>query len=254
MQASDGNFYGTTYTTIYRMTPSGTLTTVYRFCQQLSCQDGDPGGLSIGPDGALYGATLYGTIFKMTLDGTFQVLDQICSTSGGCGLIYSPPIPASDGNLYGTIGSGSRYPRGAIYRITTSGALKVLYAFCSAPDCRDGTNPHGPRFQATDGNLYGTTLGEDGPSVVWRLSMGLPPFVSPLPAYGQPRRQISILGTNLTGATAVTFNGTPAGAFEVNQTGSAITTRVPDGATTGLIEVTLADGTILSSNIPFQVR
>jgi len=60
--------------------------------------------------------------------------------------------------------------------------------------------------------------------MVWRLSMGLPPFVSPLPAHGHARSQISILGTNLTGAT------------------------------TGPIQVTLADGTVLSSNVTFHVR
>jgi hypothetical protein len=82
----------------------------------------------------------------------------------------------------------------------------------------------------------------------------LAPFVSPLPAYGKAGGRISILGTDLTGATAVSFNGTPAGRFAVNSTGSAIATGVPEGATTGPIQVTLANGTVLSSNVPFQVK
>jgi len=246
VQASDGNLYGVAGGVggeIFRLTLAGELTVLYTFCQQPGCPDGSgPTGLSIGPDGALYGATeSYPTIFKMALDGTFQVLSQ----PGGPA--YSPPVAANDGNLYGTLAGGGANGYGAIYQITTSGALTVLYSFCKG--C---SSPFGPPFQATDGNLYGT--GYDTNSTVWRLSLGLAPFVSPLPAYGKKGRQISILGTNLTGATAVSFNGTPAEPFTVNATGSAITTRVPNDATTGPIQVTLANGTVLSSNVPFQVK
>jgi len=251
VQASDGNVYGVAGGVsgsggeIFRLTLAGDLTVPYTFCQQPGCPDGSgPTGLSTGPDGALYGATeSYPTIFKMALDGTFQVLSQL----GGAA--YSPPVAATDGNLYGTLEDGGATGYGAIYQTTTSGALTVLYSFC---DCTDGFSPYGPPFQATDGNLYGTTFSPNGS--VWRLSLGLAPFVSPLPAYGKKGRQISILGTNLTGATAVSFNGTPAEPFTVNATGSAITTRVPNDATTGPIQVTLANGTVLSSNVPFQVK
>ncbi len=250
VQASDGNFYGTAGGgagpggEIYRLTPSGVLTALYGFCKQTGCPDGeDPlGGLSIGPDGALYGGTQsYSTIFRIALDGTFQVLDQVD------GPVNSPPVAATDGNLYGTTTGGGATGYGTIYQITTSGALTVLYNFCKG--C---SSPFGPPFQATDGNLYGT--GYETNSTVWRLSLGLAPFVSPLPAYGKKGRQISILGTNLTGATAVSFNGAPAEPFTVNSTGSAITTRVPNDATTGPIQVTLANGTVLSSNMQFQVK
>jgi len=68
------------------------------------------------------------------------------------------------------------------------------------------------------------------------------------------RQKVTVLGMNLTEATAVTFNGTPAASFKVNSTGSAIRTTVPSGATTGPIQVTLSDGTTLTSNVLFQVR
>jgi len=61
---------------------------------------------------------------------------------------------------------------------------------------------------------------------------------------------VGILGNNLTGATAVTFNGTPA-TFTV-RSASLIVTNVPAGATTGTVRVTLPSGT-LSSNVPFSV-
>ncbi|HEV3275536.1 MAG TPA: IPT/TIG domain-containing protein, partial [Terriglobia bacterium] len=59
-----------------------------------------------------------------------------------------------------------------------------------------------------------------------------------------------ILGTNLTTATSVTFNGTPA-TFNVVSS-SLITTTVPAGATSGKVQVVTPVGT-LTSNVPFRV-
>ena len=61
---------------------------------------------------------------------------------------------------------------------------------------------------------------------------------------------VEILGTNLTGATSVSFNGTPA-VFRV-VLNSWIKTTVPEGATTGTVQVVTPGGT-LSSNVPFRV-
>jgi len=265
IQTSDGSFYGTDAGgpggEIYQLTPSGTLNVLHTFCLQSGCPDGsDPQGVVQGPDGALYGQTeSYPTVWRLALDGTFQVL-YTCTQSGCADGGRGPLISATDGNLYGTSDAGGAYGHGTIYNITTSGALTVLYNFCPDPGsgCKDGASPYGPLFQATDGNFYGTTFGgpanAGGPGTVFKLSMGLAPFVSPLPAHGKVGKRISILGTNLTGSTAVSFNGTLAGSFTVNSTGSAITTTVPAGATTGPIQVTLGDGNTLSSNVPFQVK
>jgi uncharacterized repeat protein (TIGR03803 family) len=263
VQASDGNFYGTTDGggtgrggTIYRLTPTGTFTVLYSFCSESGCADGTDavGGLAVGPDGALYGGTeSYPVVFKITLDGTFQVLATLCP-GPECRPAYAPPVPATDGYLYGTTAGGGKNHLGTIYRITTSGDLTMLHSFCALKDCKDGAQPMGPILQATDGNLYGTTYGEGGGGVVYKLSLGLAPFVTPVPAFGSSGQQVSILGNDLTGATAVSFSGTPAASFTVNSTGSAITATVPGGATSGSIQVTLADGTTtLTSNVQFQV-
>jgi uncharacterized protein (TIGR03437 family) len=61
---------------------------------------------------------------------------------------------------------------------------------------------------------------------------------------------VKILGTNLTGATNVTFNGTAAAFIVVSA--SLVTTTVPAGATTGKVEVTTPRGT-LKSNVAFRV-
>jgi uncharacterized protein (TIGR03437 family) len=62
---------------------------------------------------------------------------------------------------------------------------------------------------------------------------------------------VKILGTDLTGATSVSFNGTAA-AFTVVSP-SLITTTVPAGATTGKVEVATPSGT-LSTYVPYRVR
>jgi hypothetical protein len=69
--------------------------------------------------------------------------------------------------------------------------------------------------------------------------------VKTLPHSGQVGQVIEILGTDLTGATSVTFNGTPA-TFTVNAR-TEITATVPTGATTGRIQVTTPGGTLPSA-------
>jgi uncharacterized protein (TIGR03437 family) len=80
--------------------------------------------------------------------------------------------------------------------------------------------------------------------------VGLGPFVKTNPTSGETGVAVKILGTNLTDAISVTFNGTAA-TFAV-LSGSEITTTVPTGATTGKVRVTFQHGT-RSSNVPFWV-
>jgi hypothetical protein len=65
------------------------------------------------------------------------------------------------------------------------------------------------------------------------------------PGSGSPGAAVTISGSNLTGATAVTFNGAAA-VFTVNSA-SQITSTVPNGATSGPINVTTPGGTATSS-------
>ncbi len=73
VQGSDGNFYGTTYGggcqsdgcgTVFKITPSGALTTLYSFCSQSSCADGGVpnAGLVQAADGNFYGTTTAGWV------------------------------------------------------------------------------------------------------------------------------------------------------------------------------------------------
>jgi uncharacterized repeat protein (TIGR03803 family) len=168
-------------------------------------------------------------------------------------------IQATDGNLYGTtFGGGTNNSDctagcGTIFKLTTAGVLTTLYKFCSESNCADGSAPQGGLVQDTNGTFYGTTYygGTDGIGTVFSLSVGLGPFVETLPTSGKVGTAIKILGTTLTGATSVTFNGTAA-TFKV-ASASEITTTVPTGATTGTVKVVTPGGT-LSSNVAFRIQ
>jgi uncharacterized repeat protein (TIGR03803 family) len=64
------------------------------------------------------------------------------------------------GNLYGATVYGGAHGRGAVFQLTPdeSGKWteKVLYSFCSASRCADGSGPGGLVFDAS-GNLFGAT-------------------------------------------------------------------------------------------------
>ena len=184
IQGSDGNYYGTTewgganysFGTVFKITPSGALTTLYSFCSQSGCADGGYplAGLVQGSDGNLYGTTnsggLYpysgGTVFQITPSGTLTTLYSFCSQSGCAdgGYPVAGLTQGSDGNLYGTTYSGGLYPYsgGTVFQITPSGTLTTLYSFCSQSGCTDGAYPNGGLMQAGDGKLYGTTEGGGG--------------------------------------------------------------------------------------------
>jgi|HubBroStandDraft_6_1064221.scaffolds.fasta_scaffold100857_1 uncharacterized repeat protein (TIGR03803 family) len=270
VQGIDGNLYGTTlgggsskgFGTVFKITPSGTLTTLHRFCTQSSCPDGKfpQTGLVQASNGNFYGTTISGgasgggTIFEITPTGKLTTLYYVCSQSG-CpdgNYLYAGLIQATDGNLYGIMDVGGAHGTGTIFKITLTGTLTTLYNFCSQSGCPDGQYPSGALVQATDGNLYGTTAdgGANGDGTVFRLSIGLGPFVETEPTAAKVGATVKILGTNLTGATSVTFNG-KAATFTVASS-SEITTTVPAGATTGEVQVATPTGTLLS-NVSFRV-
>ncbi len=170
IQASNGDFYGTTTGdyqgnndgTVFKITPGGTLTTLYRFCSESACADGmyPYAGLIQAADGNLYGTTVeggaddFGTVFKITPGGTLTTLHSFDGLDGISP--YGALIEATDGNFYGTTGGGGEY-KGTVFTMTPDGTLTTLYTFCQGDDCTDGANPFGGLVQATNGNFYGTT-------------------------------------------------------------------------------------------------
>ena len=186
-QGTDGNFYGTTggtdggtvscsgnCGTVFKITPSGTLTTVYTFN---GTNGYTPNSVVQGTDGNFYGTTEFGgsdncgygqplscsTLFKLTPSGTLTTLYSFCEQAG-CPDGNSPSVlvQGTDGNFYGT--STAPLDKGAdtVFKITPAGTLTTLYTFCEQAGCPDGSAPGG-LVQGTDGNFYGTTrLGGSG--------------------------------------------------------------------------------------------
>src|SRR5208282_1174964 len=134
IQGTDGNFYGTTQFggtigagTVFKVTPGGTLTTLYNFCSQSGSTDGDEpfAGLVQGTDGNFYGTTVsggangLGTIFKLTPSGALTTLYSFCSQSG-CSdgeNPYAGLVQASDGNFYGTTQNAGAIGYGTVFSL-----------------------------------------------------------------------------------------------------------------------------------------
>jgi uncharacterized repeat protein (TIGR03803 family) len=201
VQGADGNFYGTTewggpnsYGTVFKITPDGTVTTLYNFCSKTNCTDGQSpmAGLTLGINGNFYGTTYYGgahatyqdynagTVFEITPAGQFTTLYSFCSKVGHTGNCRDGEDPVgglvlgTDGNLYGTTTLGGDTGHGSVFKITPGGKLTTIYSFCPlGSSCDDGEAPEGTLVQAGDGNFYGTTYG--GGSADWGTVFKLTP-------------------------------------------------------------------------------
>ena len=168
IQATDGNFYGTTYLggasnagSVFKMTPSGAVTILHSFTN--GADGGYPlAGLIQATDGRLYGTaslggvTGLGTVFSMTLAGTFTTVYTFTGPAGGGPDGANPAaslLQTSDGFLYGTTYDGGSAGRGTIFVMNTAGTVLGRYSFTGG---FDGANPYAPLIEAADGTLYGT--------------------------------------------------------------------------------------------------
>jgi uncharacterized repeat protein (TIGR03803 family) len=179
IQATDGNFYGTTtfggpalHGNVVKITPTGELSTLYDFCSRPHCLDGaNPYTPPIlGSDGNLYGVTAmggsdanggagWGTVYKLTLDGHLTTLYAFCTGDLPCldGLDPDGLMQAADGTLYGTAFEGGQFDGGTLFKLTAAGKFSLVHTFCSSANCADGQWPEHAPIQGSDGNLYGVT-------------------------------------------------------------------------------------------------
>jgi uncharacterized repeat protein (TIGR03803 family) len=169
IQASNGNFYGTTGGNalnpdgsgmIFEMPLGGAVSEVYTFTgPNLS-----PGNALLFDNNSLIGTTEtggltkngtqygYGTIFSTTLSGqntflySFQAPGKDSGANPGGSLVLGP-----DGDLYGATNNGGANSHGIAYKIDpTTGTLTVLYSFTTS-------SASGSLLLGQDGNFYGIT-------------------------------------------------------------------------------------------------
>ena len=185
VEASDGNFYGTTYFggtnnlgTVFQITSSGTLTTLYQFSGGATNGRNPEAGLVQGSDGNFYGTSNgggikdSGTVFRVSSSGTLTTLYQFGVVSTDGTLPYEWLVQGGDGDFYGTTYLGGTNNLGTVFRISPAGTLTTLYQFGGGAD---GNNPNAGLVQGRDGSLYGTTFqgGTYNVGTVFRMS---PPY------------------------------------------------------------------------------
>jgi uncharacterized repeat protein (TIGR03803 family) len=194
VQASDGNLYmpmmvapqtapGTgNQGAIAQLTLGGQLTVIHALAADGSEGYRPMGPLTEGPDGNLYGTTLYsgtttpfgpGVAFQVSKAGKYTVLHQF---SGLVGNRNGALILGGDGNFYGATleGGNTTSPNcapagcGTIYKLTLGGLYTDLHDFTGGVPTStivaqnptvDGAGPTTPLIQTGDGSFYGASIG-----------------------------------------------------------------------------------------------
>ncbi len=127
----DGNIYGSTgdggangHGTVFKLTPGGSLTTLYSFTG--GTDGGDPEG-----DMLVAGTKLYSTaseggdpscqcggVYSLNMSGHERMLHAFTGTDGSG---YSAGLTAKNGLLYGTTASGGAHSDGVVFRMAKKG-------------------------------------------------------------------------------------------------------------------------------------
>ncbi len=178
LQASDGNFYGTTVQggpvgagTLFRMTPAGSIATLYTF-NGVSDGANPVAGLTLGADGNFYGTAFQGgqnsvgTVYKMTPAGTVTAVHAFTGGPDGA-YPYAGLTLGADGMLYGATQGGGANGYGTVFQMSPGGAFTTLISFNST----NGAYPDTALIQGRDGNFYGATYlgGSGGYGTIFQL-------------------------------------------------------------------------------------
>ena len=201
---SMGNIYGTTYWggstgcyngngcgTVFKISKSGTETTLYAFSG--GADGATPnGGLTLDSNGNLYGITTFGgdtsactyynsgcgVVFKIDKAGNEKVLYTFTGQGDGAWPNDEKLLIDTSGNIYGTTAIGGdfdcheqpTYGCGVVFRLSSNGQYTVLHTFKGEP--KDGYWGCSGLVQDARGNLYGETAlgGADELGTVFRVA------------------------------------------------------------------------------------
>jgi hypothetical protein len=184
-------------------------------------------------------------------DGTIRVTTS--AAAGGGGGATSPRFYVS--NTCPTIASfaptsGSAGTSVVVTGTNFTGATAVAFNGVSATFTVNSATQITAKVPAgaTTGKITVTTPSGVATSTnAFTVMVAAPAITSFSPTYGPVGSTVTVAGANLTGATAVTFNGVKATGFKVNKAGTQVTVTVPSRATTGKIAVTTPAGTATST-------
>jgi uncharacterized repeat protein (TIGR03803 family) len=147
IRGDDGNFYGISYKSVFRLTPNGSMSLLASFLAP-----GSPACLVQGTSGDLFGIGVSedpnagGNVFSIRMDGTLTTLLTFPDGTNGPNALFQ----SADGNLYGTT-------RGSFFSMTAEGVLLSLVPFKETY----GITLLDSLIQGVDGNFYG--VGSDQP-------------------------------------------------------------------------------------------
>ena len=271
VQATDGNFYGTTASgatcwqtsvhqppiecgTIFKVTAGGAYAVLHLF--DFLGGYHPAAALVEGTGGMLYGTTSFGGsggygrggVFQVTPGGAFTVLHTFGggSTTTGGTYPYAALIRATDGNFYGTTAEGGPGGAGTVFRMTPGGTVTVESAFSSDAG---GENPQSPLVQGSDGNLFGTTPtgGAFNNGVVFEVVISLPVITT------QPA------GRTVTAAQSPQFQvvagGLPTYQWQASTDGGVTWSSLSNGSTySGVTTPTLTAGRVSAAMSGTQYR
>jgi uncharacterized repeat protein (TIGR03803 family) len=198
-----GWLYGTTYSgggsvddegssggegTLFRFNPTtGEFESLVNFSGAGAPGSGPLGGVTVGPDGALYGTTYttdgyngFGTVYRVVA-GSWQ-MERLAEFSGTGGAlpgqyVLTTLVSAADGKLYGTTISGGRRGVGTLFRVTpgAGGEVESIHDFPAM-----SKYPKGSLVVDDDGSLLGVSShgGASDYGTVFRwLASGKPELV-----------------------------------------------------------------------------
>jgi uncharacterized repeat protein (TIGR03803 family) len=262
LESSEGYFYLVTpfdsgCGSIVKLTRAGVVKSIHKF----SCGSGPEaaeGTLIEAADGFIYGTSRAGgpfsggTVFRLDAEtGALTVLYNFGSIQNDGSDPVSGLVQGSDRQFYGTTSLGGANNSGTLFKISSDGTYTQLYSFPvvsgSYSELPEGLVQH------TDGAFYGATfLGGIGLGSIFKLDVGLAPFITFVRSNGKVGRPLQVLGQGLTGTTAVSFNGVSATSFRV-MSDTYMVAVVPSGASTGPVVVTVPGGA-LTSNKNFIVK
>jgi uncharacterized repeat protein (TIGR03803 family) len=289
VQATNGNLYGITFHgganpqfgagTVFKITPSGTLTTLHSFCSESGCTDGvfPEAALVQATDANLYGTTSgieigNGTVFKITPSGMLTTLYSFDGTDGSepsAGLVQD-----TNGKFYGTTQNGGTDGDGTVFSLSVGlGPFVEIQSTSGKEGAKIGILGQG--FSSSSvvkfGGTKATTVVLSGTTFITAtvpagaltgaltVTTGtttltstktfdlLPTITSFSPTSGPVGTSVTIKGTGLKQTTKVTFDGKSATFTVISDT--EVKADVPTGATTGKIVVTTKGGSATSTPI-----